>query len=103
MVVHSLGLALGLLVAEDYAEAVAADGGVTHHGVRVACYLASQRRQLFFIEWARGRDVVEVDHAKACEAPYVLLALAAVEEAGDSEEWGLHLDVLASCLAIGFC
>ena len=47
--------------------------------------------------------MVEVDHAKACEPPYVLLALAAVEDAGDSEEWGLHLDVLASCLAIGFC
>ena len=47
--------------------------------------------------------MVEVDHAKACEALYVLLALAAVEEAGDSEERCLHLDVLASCLAIGFC
>ena len=46
--------------------------------------------------------MIEVDHAKACKPLYVLLALAAVEEASDSEEWGLHLDVLASCLAIGF-
>ena len=43
VVAHPVGLALGLLVTEDYAEAVAADGGVTHHGVGVACYLASQR------------------------------------------------------------
>ena len=43
VVPHPVGLALGLLVTEDYAEAVAADGGVTHHGVWVACYLASQR------------------------------------------------------------
>ena len=68
----------------------------------VASYLVSQRRQFFFLQRARGRDVIEVDHAKACEPLYVLLALAAVEEASDSEEWGLHLDVLASCLAIGF-
>ena len=47
--------------------------------------------------------MIEIDHAKTCKPLYVLLALAAVKEASDSEERCLHLDVLASCLAIGFC